>query len=95
MFWKNKFGLFSAEPVDVKLHFSKEIRHHIEGRSWHHSQEIGIDKDGDIILSMKVGLSPELISWIMGWHQYVIVQSPAELIDIIKSSHREALKKYN
>ena len=94
LFWKNKFGLFSADPVDVKLQFSKEIRHHIEGRSWHHSQEIEIDKDGDIILSMEVGLSPELISWIMGWSNHIHVLSPAELIDIIKSSHREALEKY-
>jgi predicted DNA-binding transcriptional regulator YafY len=95
LFWKNKFGLFSADQVEVKLKFSKEISHHIEGRTWHHSQEIVKEKNGDVILLMKVGLSPELVSWILGWHKHVTVQSPDELIDIIKSSHREALEKYN
>ena len=94
LFWKNKFGLFSADQVDVKLKFSKEICHHIEGRNWHHSQEIIKEKNGDVMLSMKVGISPELISWIVGWHQHIVVQSPDELINIIKSSHRKAFKQY-
>lgn len=94
LFWKNKFGLFSADQMEVKLQFSNEICHHIEGRSWHHSQEIIKKKNGDVVLSIKVGLSPELISWIMGWHQYVRVQSPDELINIIKSAHHKSLEKY-
>ena len=86
--------MFSADQVDVKLKFSKEICHHIEGRNWHHSQEIIKEKNGDVMLSMKVGISPELISWIVGWHQHIVVQSPDELINIIKSSHRKAFKQY-
>jgi len=94
LFWKNKFGLFSADQVDVKLQFSKEIRHHIEGRIWHHSQAVNDTQNGDLTLEMKVGISPELISWLLGWHQYVTVQSPEELIDIIKSAHQKSLEKY-
>jgi predicted DNA-binding transcriptional regulator YafY len=94
LFWKNKFGLFSADQVEVTLQFSKEIRHHIEGRTWHHSQEMKVKKDGTLVLSMKVGLSPELVSWIMGWHEYVTVKSPDELIDTIKSAHYKSLEKY-
>ena len=51
-------------------------------------------EDGNIILSMIVGLSPELISWIMGWHQNVIVKSPNKLIKIIKTLHEKTLKLY-
>jgi len=94
LFWKNKFGLFSADQMEVTLQFSKEIRHHIEGRTWHHSQEMKVKKDGTLVLSMKVGLSPELVSWIMGWHEYVTVKSPDELIDTIKSAHYKSLEKY-
>ncbi|ODS30440.1 MAG: hypothetical protein SCARUB_04448 [Candidatus Scalindua rubra] len=94
LFWKNKFGLFSADQVEVTLEFSKEIRHHIEGRTWHDSQEMKVKKDGTLVLSMKVGLSPELVSWIMGWHEYVTVKSPDELIDTIKSAHYKSLEKY-
>lgn len=83
-YWKGKFGLFPGEQVEVKLQFTKDIRHHIEGRSWHSSQTVEIDKKGDLILTMKVAITPELISWILGWRAYIKVLSPSELIDKIK-----------
>ncbi len=94
LFFKNKFGLFSSDPVAVELEFLKEVCHNINGRSWHHSQKFIEKKDGNIILSMTVGLSPELISWIMGWHQNVIVKSPNKLIKIIKTLHVKTLEMY-
>lgn len=36
-YWKGKFGLFPGEQVEVKLQINKDIRHHIEGRTWHSS----------------------------------------------------------
>jgi len=95
LFWKNKFGLFSADQVDVKLQFSKG-KFVIISRDgfWHHSQAVNDTQNGDLTLEMKVGISPELISWLLGWHQYVTVQSPEELIDIIKSAHQKSLEKY-
>ncbi len=94
LFWKNKFGLFSADQVDVKLKFSKEISHHIEGRTWHHSQEVKRKKNGDLILSMKVGVSPELIAWILGWNKQVMVLSPDKLIEEIKQNVKDIQKLY-
>ncbi|MBT5530405.1 MAG: WYL domain-containing protein, partial [Cytophagia bacterium] len=36
-FWQGKFGLFPGEQKEVKLQFSKSIKHHLEGRQWHAS----------------------------------------------------------
>lgn len=84
-FWKGKFGLFSSDPVPVDLKFNKSIRYHIEGRLWHPSQTMKSDPDGNLILNMEVGITPELISWILGWSSYVEVLTPTELInEIIK-----------
>ena len=85
-FWKGKFGLFTAEPTNVKLKFMKSIRYHIEGRTWHISQSFDADKEGNLILDMEVGLTPELITWILGWSNYVEVLQPTELIDMIKGN---------
>jgi len=82
-FWDGKFGLFSAEAQPVKLKFEQSIRHHIEGRIWHPSQKIEINKKGNLVLEMKVGLTPELISWILGWSNYVRVVTPSELQDAV------------
>ena len=83
-FWAGKFGLFSAESNQVRLKFKKGIRHHIEGRTWHPSQSFGSDSEGNLFLEMTVGLTPELISWILGWSYYVKVHKPPELIDMVK-----------
>jgi len=94
LFWKNKFGLFSADQVEIELCFSKEVRHHIEGRIWHHSQSMVADKKGHVTLKMKVGLSPELISWILGWYKNIQVMAPRALADAVIDAHSSALKKY-
>tara|TARA_B100000315_G_scaffold260870_2_gene326641 strand:+ start:10484 stop:11476 length:993 start_codon:yes stop_codon:yes gene_type:complete len=94
IFWKSKFGLFSGEQKDVKLRFSKEVRQHIEGRTWHDSQSVEFDNKGNLILKMKVGLTPELISWILGWRRYVKVLEPEELGNEIKSNIDEIKQLY-
>ncbi len=93
-YWQGKFGLFPGEQVEVKLQFDKNIRHHIEGRTWHSSQTVDIDKKGNLILTMKVGITPELISWIFGWHKYVKVLKPQELVDEIKRNVEEIEQLY-
>ena len=93
-FWKGKFGLFPGEQVEVKLRFNKDIRHHIEGRTWHPSQSVEIDKRGNLIITKKVGITPELISWILGWRMFVKVLEPEELVEEIKRNVEEINKLY-
>ena len=79
-FRSKRFGLFSGKAVQVKLRFSKGVRHQIEGRNWHSSQSFKNKQNGDLILTMNVGITPELISWILGWRHYVKVLKPAKLV---------------
>lgn len=83
IFKGGKFGLFSAEAQEVTLEFSKDVRMHIENRFWHVSQSTEEGKDDSLILHLHVGLSPELVSWILSWSGYVKVLKPQELIDKI------------
>ena len=93
-FWKKKFGLFSAENQSVRLKFSSDVRMHIEGRHWHTSQKLSEGDDGSLILDLQVGLSPELISWIFSWNEYVDVLSPPELIETMSKKVNRIKKKY-
>lgn len=94
-FWKGKFGVFSAEEqVEVRLRFSKEVIHHIEGRLWHISQTSTPDDQGNLILTMKVGITPELVTWILGWRMFVEVLEPPALITEIKDNIRAMDKIY-
>jgi len=93
-FWKGRFGLFPGERKKVKLKFDKSITYHIDGRMWHESQNIKYDKKKNLILTLEVALSPELITWIMGWHEYITVVEPEELILIIKEKAQIILDNY-
>ena len=79
LFWKRKFGLFSADDQEVKLQFSPDVRMHIEGRHWHTSQSFSEGENGSLLLNLKVGLSPELESWIFSWNEFVEVLAPESL----------------
>jgi proteasome accessory factor B len=47
-------------------------------RVWHASQRLIRDKTG-LVLEMKVGLSPDLRQWILGWGGEAEVLEPADL----------------
>jgi predicted DNA-binding transcriptional regulator YafY len=83
LYWKKKFGLFSADAQVVRIAFSADVRMHIEGRHWHASQAFSEGKDDALILQLQVGLSPELVSWIFSWNEYAEVLEPSELKDMM------------
>ncbi|MBT7884912.1 MAG: WYL domain-containing transcriptional regulator [Candidatus Marinimicrobia bacterium] len=94
-FWQGKFGLFPGEQKEVKLQFSKSIKHHLEGRQWHASQSFNQEDDGSLILTMNVGLSPELITWISGWQEEVKVLKPLKLRKLIIDHLEKTIKLYS
>ena len=83
-FKAGRFGLHSGDEKNVRLRFDSKIKHYIENRKWHHSQQLEYDEDDNLKLKMKVGLTPELISWILSWRSFVKVLEPEELVDKIK-----------
>ena len=44
---------------------------------------------------MKVGISPELIAWILGWNKHVKVLSPIKLIEEIQENVKEIQQLYD
>ena len=93
-FVKNRFGLFSGKPEKIKLKFDKSIRHYIEHNHWNAPQKFSSDKKGNLILEMETAITPELISWILGWNKNVKVMKPIILIDDIKDLIRTMKKQY-
>ena len=93
-FVKNRFGLFSGKPEKIKLKFDKSIRHYIEHNHWHATQKFSNDKKGNLILEMETAVTPELISWILGWNMNVQVMKPKGLIEEIRKNLVETLAKY-
>lgn len=68
----DSFGAFSsAQPEDVRLRFDAFTARLIHERTWHASQQTEPLDDGGLILSMHVGVSPEVEKWILGWGEHI------------------------
>jgi predicted DNA-binding transcriptional regulator YafY len=53
-----------------------------------------MQNDGSMILTMEVPLSPELFTWIIGWHEGIKVISPDRLADGILIKLKMVIKMY-
>jgi len=91
---EGSFAVFegrNAKPVKV---FFRGVASRLVGeRSWHASQTLSRRKDG-VVLSLRVGLSPDLVQWILGWGSEAEVLSPPDLRARVSAGLRAAAAVY-
>ena len=91
----DSFGVFSSPAVErVRLRFDAFGGRLILERVWHSSQQIDALEGGALELSMRVGVSPEVIRWILGWGEHVEVIEPGSLRTEIAQTARSILGRY-
>ena len=91
---EGSFAVFegrNAKPV--KILFSGVAARLVGERSWHPSQQIVAQKGG-AVLSLRVGLSPDLVQWILGWGGEAEVMSPEELRKMVGKAAKAAAAVY-
>ena len=93
-FCSNRFGVFVGEIQRLQLSIRPEFVHYFQNRSWHPTQKTRLKKDKSMLLEMKVPLSPELITWILGWHTAIKVLRPDSLKAEITKKLQETLEQY-
>jgi len=91
---RDAFGIISGSPEVVVARFSSGVAPYIQERNWHHTQTIEVLNSEEVRCTFSVGVTHELIQWLLGFGGDVIVESPPELIEIIKGHHLAALKNY-
>jgi predicted DNA-binding transcriptional regulator YafY len=89
---KDCFGIISGPIHTVELRFTEKVAPYIRERIWHRSQTIHTEWDGSVVLTMTVGLSPELTQWILGFGPDVKVVRPRPLATTVAKLHREAAR---
>jgi len=88
----NCFGIIGGEVQTVQLQFSRSSAPYVQERVWHHSQTVENLAGGQIQITMRVGISPELQSWILSFGPEVRVILPSELSERIRQKHEDAAK---
>ena len=84
----------STNPQLVRILFDPVAAALVSERKWHPSQKLTPRRDGSAELTMKVGLAPDLESWILGWGPRAEVLAPAALRRSVAGAHGRAALKY-
>jgi predicted DNA-binding transcriptional regulator YafY len=88
------FAAFEAERIEqVKIRFDTLAARLVSERQWHKSQKVR-PVDGGIELTLRVGVAPDLESWILGWGDHAEVIEPVALRKRISATVRRMAAKY-
>lgn len=91
---EGSFAVFEERRARlVKIRFRGVAARLVAERSWHASQKIVRGGNG-LLLTMRVGLSPDLVHWILGWGGDAEVVSPPELRGRVARVAAEAAAVY-
>jgi predicted DNA-binding transcriptional regulator YafY len=89
------WGTFADQPVEtIKLCFSNKISQAIRETMFHPSQITEMQKDGSLLLTLKVNNTGDFHSWIMSWGSEVEVLEPESLRNQIAGVVRSLIDIY-
>lgn len=91
----SSFGVIAEPATHVKIRFAKAVRTYVEERTWHPSQMLETLPGGAIQLSMEVGDTTELRSWVLSFGADAEVLEPESLREEIASELRRAARPYS
>ena len=89
---EGSFGIFRGEPVRVALRFSPQVARYVTERQWHPSQVMSLLLTGELEMTLRVPLSPELRRWILGYGKDLEVLEPKSLREDIRREWLAALR---
>jgi len=94
-FFRNTFNYWHGSTEhEVVCRFSKKVAPIIKAEVWTEDQEIIQQKDGSIILKMKVNSLEQVGDWLMGWGGEVKILLPEKLNNIVRHKAQEVLNAF-
>jgi predicted DNA-binding transcriptional regulator YafY len=88
------FGVSWEEPMHVVLRFSADQTPYVKEREWHPTQRLKDLRDGRVELAFTAGGEFEIVRWILGWGDRVVVIEPVSLRRAVASALRRAGAHY-
>jgi predicted DNA-binding transcriptional regulator YafY len=85
----------SGEVKTVKLKIvDPEILRIMEETVWHPSQALQMQKNGSLIMTLKVATTVDFLAWILGWGEKIEVLEPEELREEVMETAEKIAKIY-
>jgi predicted DNA-binding transcriptional regulator YafY len=90
-FVRDSLTVMRGRPIEVHLRFDKATAAWAKDRIWHPTQKITLLKNGDMIMTLTVADSRELIGWVLSFGSGVHVIRPLSLSDAVSSEAKKIL----
>lgn len=81
----------AGEPETVILEFEPEAGRWVAEEHWHRSQQVTGLPDGRVRVTFHVGVTPEMVNWILYYGGRVRVAAPVWLRKQVVAEHRRAI----
>ena len=81
----------AAATETVELLFDPEAGRWVAEEQWHHSQASETLPDGSVRITFCVGVTPEMVSWLLYYGARVRVVAPGWLEERVREEHRRAV----
>ncbi len=88
------FGVFTGNPVTVRVRFTRRVAGYIQEKIWHRFQRLKPQADGAVIFESEVAGTEEIKHWIMQWGKEAEVLAPKGLRGEIREEARAMVAKY-
>ena len=90
----SSFGVIAEPATTVRIRFDKRWADYVAERTWHPSQQIAKRRGGRIELTMEVGGTADLRTWILSFGDGAEVLEPETLREEVAQELAGALAKY-
>lgn len=91
---ENNWNVFKGEKTKIIIKFDKEIEEFIKSTKWHSSQQLKLNEDGSIVLTLYLDKTDDIKKWVIGFGSRAEVIEPKKLREEIKREIEEIYKKY-
>ncbi len=92
-YFDGAFGVIASRPEDITIRFDKALWEYLSQRKWPGIKEVKKRKD-HVEMKLNVGITRELISWILSFGPHAEVIEPEPLKNRVKQDLENTLKKY-
>ncbi len=93
-YFKDSWGVYGGEPVDVEILFTGKAAQVISMGRHHPNEEISTKKDGSIIYRVSVSGIEEISRWILGFGGEAKVINPPVLVEKIRIAANDISSNY-
>ena len=95
----NSFGIYqsdeqSSQPKKIRIRFNSEAARYVQEKTWHPSQKLSKEKDGSVVLEVRLNDTHEIKAWALSFGPKATVLEPKSLRDEVVSDVEATLNGY-